>query len=261
MRLAAILLCLSFAAHAQPWNGYKTAVVLTYDDCLNVHLDNVIPSLDSAGFKGTFYLTVSSQAFTRRMNEWKTAAIKGHELGNHTMYHPCRGGTPDRSWVAPEYDLNNYTLKSIDNEVRMTNVLLQTIDGKTERTFAYPCADTYAGGQSYIETIKDDFYAARGVEDAIMTKGNIDPYKTAAFSIAGQDANYMIDIVKKGMKENGLVVFLFHGVGGEHGLNVDLKEHQKLIHFLKQNQKDIWVTTFLDAMKFSKGETSKHSTK
>jgi len=62
----------------------------------------------------------------------------------------------------------------------------------------------------------------------------------------------MIDIVKKAMKENALVVFLFHGVGGEHGLNVDNKEHQKLVKFLKQNQKDIWVTTFIDAMKFAK---------
>lgn len=267
MRLTTILICifistnlLYYKAEAQSWNGYKTAVVLTYDDCLNVHLDNVIPGLDSAGFKGTFYLTVSSEAFTKRMNEWKVAAIKGHELGNHTMYHPCRGGT-DRTWVRAEYDLNNYTLKRIDDEAKMTNVLLQTIDGKTERTFAYPCADTSAGGQSYIETIKDDFYAARGVDDAIMALGKIDPYKTAAFSIAGQDANYMIDIVKRGMKENGLVVFLFHGVGGEHGLNVDLKEHQKLIHFLKQNQKDIWVTTFVDAMKYAKSKTSAGNTK
>jgi sialate O-acetylesterase len=62
----------------------------------------------------------------------------------------------------------------------------------------------------------------------------------------------MIDIVKKAMKEGGLVVFLFHGVGGEHNLNVELSEHQKLIAFLKQNQKDIWVAPFIDVMKFVK---------
>ena len=62
----------------------------------------------------------------------------------------------------------------------------------------------------------------------------------------------MIELVKKGMKEGGLVVFLFHGVGGEHGLNVDLKEHQKLVHFLKQNQNDIWVAPFIDVVKFLK---------
>jgi hypothetical protein len=47
-------------------------------------------------------------------------------------------------------------------------------------------------------------------------------------------------------------VFLFHGVGGEHGLNVDLKEHRELITFLKQNQNEIWITTFVDVMKYVK---------
>jgi len=243
---------MSITASAQSWNGYKSAVVLTYDDCLNVHLDNAIPTLDSAGFKGTFFLTVSSDAFTKRMNDWRQAAMKGHELGNHTMYHPCAGGTPDRAWVKADYDLNNYSIKRIEDEIKMTNVLLQTIDGKNERTFAYPCADTHAGGQSYIGSLADDFVAARGVDDKMIPFGKFDYYKTPCYSIAGQDANYMIDIVKKAMKENSLAVFLFHGVGGEHGLNVDNKEHQKLVAFLKEHQQDIWVTTFIDAMKFAK---------
>jgi peptidoglycan/xylan/chitin deacetylase (PgdA/CDA1 family) len=255
MRLIIVFILMSFTAAGQSWNGYNSAVVLTYDDCLNVHLDKVIPTLDSAGFKGTFYLTVSSTAFTNRMDEWKQAATKGHELGNHTMYHPCVGGTADRAWVKPDNDLNNYSVERIENEIKMTNVLLKTLDGKTERTFAYPCADTRAGGQSYIGAITDDFVAARGVDDKLIPFGQFDFYKTACYSIAGQDANYMIDIVKKGMKEKALVVLLFHGVGGEHGLNVENKEHQKLVAFLKQNQKDIWVTTFIDAMKFAKSAT------
>ena len=253
MKIIISLMFLSVATFAQSnkWNGYKAAVVLTYDDALNVHLDNVVPALDSAGFKGTFYLTVSSQAFIKRMDEWKLAAIKGHELGNHTMYHPCRGGA-DRTWVRPEYDLNTYTIKRIEDEIKMTNVMLQTIDGKTERTFAYPCADTKAGGQSYIEAITDDFVGARGVRDEIIPFGKVDLYNTASFSMVNASGESMIELVKKGMKENGLVVFLFHGVGGEHNLNVDLKEHQKLVHFLKQNQNDVWVAPFIDVVKFLK---------
>jgi peptidoglycan/xylan/chitin deacetylase (PgdA/CDA1 family) len=252
MKIIIALMFLSFGAFAQTkWNGYKSAVVLTYDDALNVHLDNVVPALDSAGFKGTFYLTVSSSAFTKRMDEWKITSIKGHELGNHTMYHPCMGG-PDRTWVKPEYDLNNYSIKRIDDEIRMTNVMLQSVDGKTERTFAYPCADTKAGGQSYIEAITDDFLGARGVRDEIVPYGKVDVYNTACFSMVNASGEQMIELVKKGMKENGLVIFLFHGVGGEHNLNVDLKEHRKLIHFLKENQKDIWVAPFIDVVKFLK---------
>ena len=253
MKILLLLLFLPLAAFAQTkWNGYKSAVVLTYDDALNVHLDKVIPELDSAGFKGTFYLTVSSAAFTERMNEWKLAAAKGHELGNHTMFHPCAGGTSDRSWVKPEYDLTTYTLKRVEDEIKMTNVMLQSVDGRTERTFAYPCGDMMAGKQSYIPAITDDFYAARGTEQKMLHLGNIDTMTTACYSMVNTKGEEMINLVKQSMQQEGLVIFLFHGVGGEHNLNVDLKEHQKLVNFLKQNQKDVWVASFIDVMKFVK---------
>jgi sialate O-acetylesterase len=250
-----IIVAVASPAFSQtPWNGRKSAVVLTYDDALNVHLDNVIPALDSAGFTATFYLTVSSGAFTNRMTEWKKAAERGHELGNHTMYHPCLGGTPDRAWVRPEYDLTTYTLKRIEDELKMTNLILTSVDGKTERTFAYPCGDMRVGDKSYVETISDDFVAARSTTDQIYQIGRIDPYTIGCFSIAGsaQNADYMIGLVKKAMKENGVLVFLFHGVGGEHGLNVELKEHRKLIEFLKKNESDIWIAPFIDVMKYAK---------
>jgi len=253
--LLVLIVLTTFSIHAQntaKWNGFKSAIVLTYDDALNVHLDKVIPELDSAGFKGTFYLTVGSAAFTKRMSEWKLAAAKGHELGNHTMFHPCIGGTPDRSWVNPDYDLSTYSVKRIEDEIKMTNVLLQSVDGRTERTFAYPCGDLTASKQSYVQAITDDFVAARGTEPKILKLGQIDIMTTACFSMVNTKGDEMINLVKQSMKEEGLLIFLFHGVGGEHNLNVELKEHQKLVNFLKQNQKDIWVASFIDAAKFVK---------
>ncbi len=246
---------LPVSAQNAKWNGKKAAVILTYDDCLDVHLDNVVPALDSAGLKGTFYLTVSSQAFIKRRDEWKLAAIKGHELGNHTMYHPCEGGSPGRSWVAPEYDLATYTIRRLEDEIKMTNVMLSAVDGKSERTFAYPCGDLKAGGQLYVGAISDDFVGARTTEEKVMQWGHIDPYTVGSFNIAGQDGDYMINIVKKAMAEGGMVVFLFHGVGGGHGLNVALPEHRKLIHFLQKNQENLWVPTFVEGIQFVKAKS------
>ena len=51
------LLMFGFLGTAQVWNGKKCTVVLTYDDALNVHLDNAIPLLDSFRLKGSFYLS------------------------------------------------------------------------------------------------------------------------------------------------------------------------------------------------------------
>ena len=125
MRLALLLFLISFCAFAQdknPWNGKKCAVVLTYDDALNVHLDNVIPALDSLNLKGTFYLSGYFPGCRNRLSDWSKAAKGGHELANHTLFHPCTGKIPGRDWVKPDYDLGSYTMQRLLDEVRMTNV-------------------------------------------------------------------------------------------------------------------------------------------
>src|SRR5262245_11750473 len=91
------------------WQGKKAAIVLTYDDALDVHLDKAIPALDSLGFKGAFYLSAAFPGSKNRISDWKKAAMKGHELGNHTLFHPCDGSKPGRSWVSPQNDLSKYT--------------------------------------------------------------------------------------------------------------------------------------------------------
>ncbi|MEO5944336.1 MAG: hypothetical protein ABIP30_05775 [Ferruginibacter sp.] len=45
---------LAIAQTNTTWNGKKCAVVLTYDDAVQVDLDNVVPALDSLNFKGNF---------------------------------------------------------------------------------------------------------------------------------------------------------------------------------------------------------------
>src|ERR1700750_2375559 len=91
-KLTLLLLLLSyFAAHAQEkitWPDHKKAVIiLTYDDALHSQLNVAIPQLDSAGLKGTFFLTGDINAQT--IPQWRKANKKGHELANHTVFHPC----------------------------------------------------------------------------------------------------------------------------------------------------------------------------
>jgi peptidoglycan-N-acetylglucosamine deacetylase len=237
------------------WNGKKSAVVLTYDDALNVHLDNVLPAFDSLGLRGTFYITAGAPGSKNRISDWKKAAARGNELGNHTLFHPCAGNQPGRSWVSPEYDLSTYSLKRMLDELRMTNTFLQSIDGKTKRTFAYPCGDMSVRDTSYVEAIRNDFAAARGVAGKIMQPNSIDKDNVSCYSMDGHTAEQMIALVRQAMEQKGLIVFLFHGVGGEHGINVSRKEHSKLLGFLKQNEKDIWVAPLVDVIeKLDKGK-------
>ena len=250
-RIFTFLLCLySVSVFAQDWNKKQCAVVLTYDDALHIHLDQVVPALDSLGLKGTFYLIASSTAFTKRLEEWRKVATNEHELANHSLFHPCNGSLPGRSFVTPDYNLATYSVRRMTDELRMTNAILQAIDGKKERTFAYPCGDLTIGGASYMEPSKGDFVSARGVQGEMVKPDKVDLYNVGSFMINGQSGDDLIEMVKKAMQTNSMIVFLFHGVGGEHSLNVSLAAHRKLLRYLKANEMKIWNPTFLEATKY-----------
>lgn len=243
-------LCAS-AQTSKAWKGKSCAVVLTYDDALNVHLDKVVPALDSLGLKGTFYLIGNSAAVDKRIPEWRAVAKKGHELGNHTLYHPCTG-RPGRSFVQPDYDLAYYSVGRMVNEIRANNTLLKSIDGKTQRTFAFPCGDTKVRDTAYIEGMKKDFTGARAVRAEMPRINEVELYDIGCYMINNQSGEELISLVKQAVATNTLLVFLFHGVGGEHNINVSLEAHSKLLHFLKQNEKKIWVAPMTEVASYVK---------
>lgn len=250
----AISICLlAFNLNAQTstiWNEKSCAVVLTYDDGLNVDLTNVIPALDSVGLKGTFYISDYFDGLKDQIFKWRTAAAEGHELGNHTVWHPCEGGKPGREFVKPDVDLNNYTVIRMVKEIKTMNNILKAIDGKTERTFAYPCGDMKIHDTAYLDGMKNDFIAARGVTPAMQTIDKVDLYNIGCYGINGETGKQLIDLVKQAMNTHTLLVFLFHGVGGEHSLNVSLEAHSALLHFLKQNEDKVWIAPMIDVAKY-----------
>ena len=255
--LFSLVLLITSAQTKTPWNGKKCAVVITYDDAINQHLDNAVPVLDSLGLKATFYLTAFSTSMQNRLEEWRQLAAHGHELGNHTLYHPCIGG-PGREWVKPEGDLSKYTVQRMVNETLMTNVFLQALDGKTKRTFAYTCGDTKIGDSSYIESMKDDFVAARGTQAQMHTIDKVDSYNVDCYVVNGETASQMLAWVDKAVQTNSLLVLLFHGVGGGNGLNVSIAEHRKFLQQLKKREKDIWIAPMLPVAQYIKHYQATH---
>ena len=247
----------TIAQSNQLWHGKKCAVVLTYDDGLNVDLTNAIPALDSVGLKGTFYISDYFNGLNAQIFKWRKAAAEGHELGNHTIYHPCEGGRAGREFVRPDYDLNNYTVRRITDEIRTMNTILKAIDGKIKRTFAYPCGDTKIHDTAYLDGLKNEFIAARGVRPEMLSIEKIDLYDIGCYGINGQSGDEMIALVKQAIKNGTLLVFLFHGVGGEHSLNVSLAAHSQLLHFLKQNEKEIWIAPMIEVAEYIKEYQSK----
>lgn len=233
------------------WHGKKAAVVLTYDDALDVHLDNVIPVLDSLGLKGSFYLSANFPGSKSRIQDWRRAAGNDHELANHTLFHPCDASKPGRSWVSPDNDLSQYTTAEIVREIEMTNVFLESLDGKKERTFAYTCGDTQTGEGSFIEAIRSQFVSMRGVRPQINKPETMDFTNIDCFVVDENNADQLIRWAEMAKEEQGLLVILFHGVGGGHSINVDLRVHNDFLKYLKKHEDDYWVTTLLEASQHS----------
>ncbi|UCF36403.1 MAG: polysaccharide deacetylase family protein [Acidobacteriota bacterium] len=259
LQLLAVFCLLGFqAVEAQiDWpDGRRAAVVLTYDDGIDTHLDNAFADLKEFNLKGTFYVTGSSTSLRQRMDEWRELAQAGNELGNHTLFHPCLSdtGTDKREWVKPEQDLKNYSVSRIIEEIRVANTLLEAVDGEAARTYAYTCVDMTAGGQSFVEGLAGEFEFARGGGEKLTTDSEtLDFFRVPSWSVTGMDGSEMIGLVKNAVERGGFLVLMFHGVGGEY-LSVSREAHRELAEYLQQNRGEIWNDTFLNVMEYLKSQ-------
>lgn len=245
LTITSLLIIASSHAFEFAWpNSAKAAVSLSYDDALNSQLDHAIPALDRYNFKGSFYLTLSSPTVASRLNEWRTIAQNGHELGNHSINHACRGSLPNREWVPEHNDLDKKFYAEVVQEIKTANTFLQAIDGETIRTFTVPCADQIVENKNYINAIKDSFI---GIKSHIgkMPKNMAEFSAKNAPFIAPHDISgeALIKHVENARDKGTIVNLTFHGIGGDH-LSVSKEAHQMLLDYLHNHRSDYWVGTY-----------------
>lgn len=229
--------------------GQRAAVCLTYDDGLDCHLDVAAPVLEQYGLRGTFYCTGNSASLAERTEDWRALAGRGHELGNHTLFHPCHGDVYD--WVKPEYDLNSYTFEQLLTELRTANSLLKAVDGNSQRTFAYTCTNHTIKGVSFIDSLRSMFPAARGGGGVPETMEEVDLYYVPSWGVVDPSGEELIAYVEEALQKGTLAVFMFHSVGGGY-LNVSEEAHDMLLEYLDRRRESIWTGTFLEVMKYVK---------
>ena len=228
-------------------NGAKAAFCLTYDDGFFSHINKVVPLLKKYHFKATFYLTPVSASINVEMEKWKSLVKDGHELGNHTVYHPCRKS--DMKWVKDYLDLDKYTTEQILAEIEVANTFLQALDGKKTRTFAYPCTDMLAGGLSFEDSVAHYATAARGGSyepPEPLDPLDIDIYNVPAWGPNSNSSKDLIAYIKTILEKGTLGAFIFHGVG-EEPMIVCEEDHEAMLQFLDAHRNEIWVTTFQEA--------------
>jgi len=140
--------------------GKRAALSLSFDDARPSQLDMGLPILDAHDVKATFY--VSPGNMERRIDGWRAAAASGHEMGNHTLTHPCSGNFA----FARRNALEDYTIEQMEADILGGSEAVERLVGVTPTTFAYPCGQKFVGrGQdvvSYVPLVARHFIAGRG---------------------------------------------------------------------------------------------------
>lgn len=215
------------------------AISLSYDDALASQLDHAVPALDQHQLIASFYLTLASPLVRSRLTEWRAVAKQGHELGNHSIYHSCRGSLPNRQWVKEAQDLDHYSVEQIINELSLANSFLFAIDGQELRTFTPPCGDVLVGGKNFLSRVEQLFVGIKGYEN---TKAGFAVLWTPQNVTAQQLISRVKNEQKKGTK---LLNIVFHGVGGDY-LSVSDAAHQEFLTYLVEHKKSLWVDSYIN---------------
>ncbi|MCC2955101.1 polysaccharide deacetylase family protein [Massilia sp. IC2-477] len=241
----------SAPAPAFAWpQGARAAVSLAYDDALDSQLDHAIPALDRHGLRGSFYLQLSSPSVARRMEDWRAAARRGHELGNHSLFHQCSRKEAGRDWVAAHRNLDTTSVEQMRDQVLLANTMLAALDGRQERTYTVPCGDTVAAGGDYLGAVRDAFVAIKvtGGNGVIDAMHSLDPLAVPVAAPSGTSGAELIAIVKRAIERGTMVNFTFHGIGGDY-LSVSAQAHEELLRFLAANRRLVWTDSFITIMK------------
>lgn len=230
----------------------QAAVSLTYDDGLPIHTSLVGPTLQQHGLRGTFYTPVLSD-LRHHPDHWRHLAAAGHELGNHSIFHPCRRVPPEQyTWLDESYDLAAYSPDRFRAELDAANFVLSLIDGRTKRTYGNTCCHTTIGQgvdeQPIMGLLADSFVAARGAltQQPALPTNDLDLLNVGCISADGRTLDELQAIVEATRQLGGWAILMIHGVGPEsHILHLNRDVHQQCIAWLA-GQSAIWTAPVIE---------------
>ncbi|MBS0201602.1 MAG: polysaccharide deacetylase family protein [Planctomycetes bacterium] len=252
---------------------------LTFDDALHEHLDNVIPALNAHGLVGTFYTHLAAPALLTRQTEWAQAAATGHELGNHTVFHPADAR---KSWVREGNAIDWYSLDRMRLELEFASQWLTAIDGRSVRTFAYPCSNPSIGHDGWVrrslgacglDHTRIAGWIDRGKLDLGSTKRSYEPIVAELFAagrgggllpadspppikamkrsqlpsvaVTNWSLSQLQHFVSQSIANETWGILQFHGVGGGHHMDCSLIVFEQFVNWLSAEHRNR-VTTVVN---------------
>jgi peptidoglycan/xylan/chitin deacetylase (PgdA/CDA1 family) len=222
-------------------NGARAAVSLSFDDARLSQPDRGFKFLDKLKVQATFYVSIGSM--TQRLDAWKRAAAAGHEIGNHSMTHPCSG---NYEW-ARKNALEDYTLERLSHDIEQADIEIQRHLGLRATTFAYPCGQKFIGRgeatQSYVPLIAKRFKIGRGYNDTMMNDPEFfDPAQALGVNMDSKTFDEIKPDLDATLKRSGWLLLAGHEMGeGQAFQTTMLATIEAIAGFCKEN--NVWLDT------------------
>lgn len=229
------------ASQSFKWpEGKKMAISLTFDDARASQATVGAPLLDEYGVKATFYLV--PDAAKKQLAAWKKAVAAGHEMGNHSLHHPCSGNFV---W-SREKALETYTLDKMRAELSETNRQIRELLGVTPVSYAYPCGHTFVGRgrgtQSFVPLISEMFVTGRGwLDEAPVDPSYCDFAQLTGMETDGKDFEQVLPLIEAARKSGQWLVLAGHEMADSGPQTTRLAMLRKLCAYAKDPANGMWI--------------------
>lgn len=222
--------------------GKRAAISLTFDDARHSQVTQGLPILDEYGTKATFYVSIRN--LEGQLDAWKRAAINGHEIGNHTLTHPCSGNFPfigDRA-------LEDYTLDKMRHELVEANNIIESRLGVRPVSFAYPCGQKFVGrGQnlkSYVPLVAEEFLTGRGwMDEWANDPAFCDMANLMAMELDGKDFEQVKQLIDRTLTNSGWLIFCGHEIGEKGRQTTYSSTLKALCEYAQDPANGLWLDT------------------
>lgn len=233
--------------------GARAAVSLTYDDGLDSQLANAVPALDQRDFKATFFLT--KENMEARLADWRAVAAAGHEIGDHTVSHPC--------------ELKGYSAEKFAKEevLGAESFLDAGFGADRQRVFAYPCGVIGLGpGPAleaqlrYISVLRGRFAAARAADGDPNDPRRVGRDRYLLHAVAPtydkDDPQLAIHYVRKALDWGFWAILVFHDILPKRLGDGDtsIASHDLILDWIKG--RPIWCAPMRSVLRELKVETA-----
>jgi peptidoglycan-N-acetylglucosamine deacetylase len=222
--------------------GKRAAVSLSFDDARVSQVDTGLALLNEHHVKVTFF--VQAENISHRLEGWKKAVADGHEIGNHSVTHPCTGNYAFSRHNA----LEDYSLQRMAAQLDEANAEIQRLLGVKPTTFAYPCGQKFVGRgvdvKSYVPLVAERFLVGRGyLDESPNDPAFCDLAQAMGTPFDDLDFEQMKKVVDEAAKNGRWVIFVGHEIGQRGYQVTDTAALAALCDYLRNPASGVWLST------------------